>query len=570
MMKLDAKKVEILFLSIILALCSIVYELLLSNTLAIVTSNYIWWQAMTIGVYIGGLGLGAFRSQSISETYSGLLKTELALSFLGALSVIWVYLWHSGLKYYDTLIYFTNGDFYSSAYVTSMVGAKILFFVIVQSLVFFIGFFSGFEIPLLMRMRALDTEMNEEQEHFILGVSYLGTLVGTLCFAYVFLPKLDVLKTSIFISFLNLLVCLYMLLKYVRIKQFKYGSIIVTIFILIATLALNEKMIIQRYLKFFYYHQDFFAKLNVDFKTSLRNLDKFKDIERFKSPYQYIDIMKVYYRTDIKDENPTMMTLDHRFQFSTNTEAYYHQAFAHVPLALNGKPVKNIAVLGGGDGLLIRELLRHKEIESIRIIELDPMVVQFAKTRFSYLNKHSYDDPRVHLEINDAFYILRNSDQKYDAIYIDFPYPNNYDLAKLFSVEFYKYVFMALRDDGFVAFDAPIYKKADVKIAEGGLDLISNFNENHFEANSILISTVYYAGFRTIFPYVISRESFMFLKKAPGGAGHENLMSIDQTLFLPEVYKEIGQLHSYNFPYEISPRFVNSIFKPTIFRGEDP
>jgi len=75
-------RIELLIITALLAFCSIVYELLLSNTLAIVTGNYIWWQALTIGVYIGGLGLGSYFSDLIKDIFKGLVWIELGLAFL--------------------------------------------------------------------------------------------------------------------------------------------------------------------------------------------------------------------------------------------------------------------------------------------------------------------------------------------------------------------------------------------------------------------------------------------------------------------------------------------------------
>ncbi len=565
----NLKNIEIFILCIVLALCSIVYELLLSNTLAIVTSNYIWWQSMTIGIYIGGLGVGAFRSEKISDTYLGLFMTELKLSFLGGISVVIVFLLHAGLKYYDTLIFFANGDFSSMVYNSNMLIAKTCFFIFVQSLVFLIGLYSGYEIPLLMRMRALDTDLNESEEHNVLGLSYVGTLLGTLLFAYYFLPKLDVLKTSVAVAFLNLLVCFYLKIKYVKVKSFGHAFSLGGILAVLVFIGVNNQLILQRFLKFSYYHQDVFAKLNLDLKTSLHNLDKFQDIERYKSDYQYIDFLKVYYKTDVKDDNPYMMALDHRFQFATNTEVYYHHAFAHVPLGIHGRPVKNILVLGGGDGFLLRELLRHPEIEKIKIIELDKTIVNFANTKFKKQNNSSFSDKRVELVLNDAFYILRNSSEKFDAIFIDFPYPNNYDLAKLYSVEFYRYVESALRDDGFIIFDAPVYKKTNSSsLSDNSLNIVNYFNENHYEMNSIILSSVFYAGFKTLFPYMINKEAFVFAKKNAGQVDITQIEKMDMSYLLPEVAKEVRELKNYNFPYKLSKEYQNSIFHPTIIGGE--
>jgi spermidine synthase len=474
------------------------------------------------------------------------------------------------LKYFDTLVFFTNGDFHSAAYSSNVFLAKIFFFFIIQSLVFAIGYFSGYEIPLLIKIQSLISKDKASEEHRVLAFSYLGTLIGTLGFAYYFLPKLDVLKTSVVVSGINLFVCIYIYVKFVQQKEVKYFTSMLLVGSIILSIAIFEKNITQRYLKFFYYHQHLFSKLNVDFEDGLKHLDHFEPIERTKSDYQYIDIMRIYILNDIPDSHPMMMALDHRFQFSTNGEIYYHQAFAHIPMALQGSDVSEVLVLGGGDGFLIRELLKYKKIKKIKIIELDKKIVDLANSRFAYLNKNAFLDPRVELEINDAFYVLRNTNKKYDAIFIDFPHPNNYDLSKLFSIEFYKYVANALNTNGFVAFDAPLYNKTDGRKGEGSLDLISYFNEKHFEANSILASTVFFAGFKTIFPYIINKESFMFMKKEPGAIEYKNLDKIDRSLLLPDIAKEVEEIKSYNFPYEIAPKFINSIFKPVLSRAEDP
>ena len=147
-------KAEVLGITVILAFCSIVYELLLANTLALVTGNYIWWQSLTIGIYIGGLGLGAYFSEKLRDTYKSIINIEIALSFLGAFSVFYVYILHGSYKYMDNLFYYT-GDFQSAFYLQNLFILKFVFFIMIQSLTFVIGLLSGFEIPLMVRISNL-------------------------------------------------------------------------------------------------------------------------------------------------------------------------------------------------------------------------------------------------------------------------------------------------------------------------------------------------------------------------------------------------------------------------------
>ena len=160
-------KFELLLITSILAFCSIVYELLLSNTLAIVTGNYVWWQSLTIGVYIGGLGLGAYFSDRLKDTYKNLIRVELGLSFLGAICVVYVYLFHGTYKYIDSIFFYT-GDFYSAYYLQNAFFLKIVFFLVIQILTLSIGLLSGFEIPLMMKIAEDRLGESEEGEHQIL------------------------------------------------------------------------------------------------------------------------------------------------------------------------------------------------------------------------------------------------------------------------------------------------------------------------------------------------------------------------------------------------------------------
>jgi spermidine synthase len=558
-------KAEILILTSILAFCSIVYELLLANTLGIITGNYVWWQSLTIGVYIGGLGLGAYFSNRLKDTYLNLINVEVALSFLGALSVFYVYVFHGIYKYLDSIYYFTS-DYNASIYLQNIFVAKIMFFIIVQILTLAIGVLSGFEIPLMMKMAELRLGTSEDNEYRIFGINYIGTLIGSVLFAYLLLPEFDVIKTSAIVAFINLLVCLYFLIKYLPSKIKKYAPVLVGVLAIIVLIGVSEKEITQRYLKIFYYMPRILSQNNGDLDDAFRRIDQLPKVERMKSLYQYVDIFDYPIHKNGTKENATILTLDTNFQFNTATEFYYHQAFAHVSIAMNKVVPKKILLLGGGDGLLLRELIKYKEIESIHFIELDGKMFDLARTRFAKLNEHSLSDPRVKAEINDGFYYLRNSHEKYDAIFIDFPYPNSYDLSRLYSIEFYTYVKKALNPDGFVVLDAPFSDKPTTNKdrIEGRAIVAETFNDVQIRNNSIIASTFYYAGFKTIFPYRVSEESFLFLKTDSGDIDFNFMDSTDLSKLNPETIREMHLIKDQNFPYKIANKYINSIFKPLL------
>ncbi len=278
-------KLEILIVTIILAFCSIVYELLLANTLAIVTGNYIWWQSLTIGIYIGGLGLGAYWSDKLKDVYKSIINIEIALSFLGVCSVVYVYFLHGSYKYMDNLFYYT-GDFRSSVYLQNLFVLKFVFFGMVQLLTFLIGLFSGFEIPLMVRIAEDRLGEETDNEYQIFGINYIGTLVGTTFFAYLLLPKLDVIKTSVVVALLNLAVCIYFIVRYLKINKKRYFVSSACVLVLGLLIGFNERAITQTYLKVFYYMPKILTQNNKDIEDLYKKIERLPDIERSKSLYQ--------------------------------------------------------------------------------------------------------------------------------------------------------------------------------------------------------------------------------------------------------------------------------------------
>jgi spermidine synthase len=123
-------------------------------------------------------------------------------------------------------------------------------------------------------------------------------------------------------------------------------------------------------------------------------------------------------------------------QFSSVDEYRYHESLVHPALA--GKHDR-VLVLGGGDGLAMREVLKYPDVREAVEVELDPSVLRLARDNpdIAALNQHSLDDPRVRVVNADAFTWLRDAEERFDAVIIDMPDPDSTSTAKLYSVEFY-------------------------------------------------------------------------------------------------------------------------------------
>jgi len=141
--------------------------------------------------------------------------------------------------------------------------------------------------------------------------------------------------------------------------------------------------------------------------------------------------------------------LNGNLQFSSRDEYRYHEALVHPIMAAIDRP-QHVLVLGGGDGLAVRELLKYPSVETITLVDLDPEMTQlFSRSPFlSRLNGGSLRSPKVQVVNADAFVWLKDAQASYDAIIVDFPDPSNYSIGKLFSLTFYRRLSEVLAPNG--------------------------------------------------------------------------------------------------------------------------
>ena len=149
--------------------------------------------------------------------------------------------------------------------------------------------------------------------------------------------------------------------------------------------------------------------------------------------YQKIIITKA---SNFKDHR---MFIDGSIQFSSKDEHRYHEYLVH-PIMSLGKKTNNILILGGGDGLALRELIKYSDIKLIHLVDIDEEIINISKSFnvLRRLNKDSLNDKRVKIFNMDAFSFLNREGIKYDIIIIDLPDPHNEALSKLYSKEFYR------------------------------------------------------------------------------------------------------------------------------------
>lgn len=348
-----------------------------------------------------------------------------------------------------------------------------------------------------------------------------------------------------------------------------------------------------------------YYKLNKNTKDTLR-FDLIKELRiKFDEKYRekfctildeigFIDVEKNALPDDL------WLFLNGKYQFFSLVDEIYHEWFVHVPIICTQVP-KHALILGGGDGMVARELLKYKNIESITQIELDSKMIEISKNHplMLKMNDGSFNNPRLNLIQGDAFSHLKYNNKKYDAIYIDFPNPDDFNLSILYSVEFYTLVRHRLTDIGFAVFDSP-----------GGVD-VNEMDEN--DENDENYFTIYYntlktAGYKTIIPFFtilendnpelvkMRREKMSKLKDEEsmyvppnlwehwmdeiGNIEQSFIMITNRKGFINREFRDdaiklhilnekrfklaISKYSTINYDDMVNPKLANSIFKPTL------
>ncbi|MBU1534849.1 hypothetical protein KKF84_05985, partial [Myxococcota bacterium] len=240
--------------------------------------------------------------------------------------------------------------------------------------------------------------------------------------------------------------------------------------------------------------------------------------------------------------------LNGNIQFSSYDEYRYHEALIH-PLFSSLHRRERVLVLGGGDGLALREIFKYDDVRSVDLVDLDPAVVQLAKTNphLKRLNKSSFHDRRVTYHAMDAWLFMRENTKKYDAVVVDLPDPSNENLMKLYSRQFYQLIARGISADGGVVIQSTS----------------PYFNRRSFWS---VVKTVKAAGLRVtpLHAHVPSFGEWGYVL-----AAHFNLPFKATTIAVPTRYVTTGLLPSlFHFPKDIGPVdvAVSTIDQPVIMK----
>ena len=270
-------------LSFILSGCSLLYELLIAQTLSLIAGNMVIWYSLTVGTYLAAMGMGAilYGSAERFRDWGRLYRVEIMLSLIGASAVILLNIAHS-LHLFQVA---RGGGLWST----------VSFFGLWFTVTFLVGILTGMELPLLINL-GNELAAGPKVTNRVLGWDYIGALAGGITFPLFLVPFLELHTIGFIIAAINLLVAFYILRRFLyrtpRIMLKTAGSIAFGVVLLLAYFAAPH--IEQFFLKKYYYYQDSAISLS----ALLDPMNHMPLVYRESSPYQKIDIVHVPDRYD--------------------------------------------------------------------------------------------------------------------------------------------------------------------------------------------------------------------------------------------------------------------------------
>lgn len=406
-------RTPLLFLNVfIIATCGLIYELLAGTLASYVLGDSVTQFSIIIGLYLFAMGVGSWLSRFIENNLAErFIDVELAVAILGGVSAPLLFLSFAALSYFSLVLY---------------------------GVVLGIGILVGLEIPLLMRILKDELDFKELIAR-VLALDYVGALVASLLFPILLVPTLGLVRTSLTFGILNGAVGLWgtwllgPLLKPNKILILRIKAVIV-ISILAIGMIKSESL------------------------TNLAESELFPDAIVFARSSQYQRIVVT------RGRNGFSLFLNGNLQFSSFDEYRYHEALVHPAFAVLERPPKRVLVLGGGDGLAAREILKHDSVKKLVLVDLDPEITALAVKLplLAELNRGSLKDKRVEVINADAFVWLdQNKTEPFDLAVLDFPDPNNFALGKLYSTRFYRLLRTKLKPEASVVIQStsPLYAR---------------------------------------------------------------------------------------------------------------
>lgn len=368
----------------LVATCGLVYELIAGALASYLLGDSILQFSTIIGSYLFAMGVGSYLARYVNR---GLLvvfvQVQVLIGLLGGCSAALLFMVFSYGMGFRPVLY---------------------------GLVFLIGMLVGLEIPLILRILKEHLPFRDLVSQ-VLALDYVGALAASVLFPLFLVPHLGLIRTSFLFGCVNVVVALAFAHRFQH--EGKWGAMIGQGFLV---LLINAAGLLG---------SDHITKWAED------GLYPAPLVFSEQTPYQRIAITN--------DRFETRLYLNGNLQFSTFDEYRYHEGLV-VPALMASPDPRRVLVLGGGDGLAVRLLLKDPRVQSITLVELDEGMISLFRDHqeLARLNDRALSDPRVKVVEQDAFRWLEQEKGVFDVALVDFPDPSNYAVGKLYTDHFYR------------------------------------------------------------------------------------------------------------------------------------
>jgi spermidine synthase len=390
----------------VVAVCGLIYELIAASLSSYLLGNSVTQFSLVIGIFLTAMGLGSYLTRFLEKNLAdAFVAIQIAIGLAGGLSAAVL------LAAFSTL----------PTYLPFLIGVLAI-----------TGTFVGMEIPILIRILRSQEALRVTVSN-VLALDYVGALVASCAFPLLLVPHLGLLRTSFIFGLINVAVAgvaLRVMGSMLRRKRLLKVLAGFSAIVLAAGLAGSGA----------------FASLT----ETLLYQDNI--VLARQTPYQRIVVTRWH--------NDTRLFIDGNLQFSSVDEHRYHEALVH-PAMTATRGARRVLILGGGDGMAAREVLKYPQIESIDLVDLDAEMIRLFRERptLSELSHNALLNEKLKVHVQDGAKFLEQSDRSWDVIFLDLPDPNNLSLARLYTKSFYKLLSQHLNVNGIAVTQAtsPFY-----------------------------------------------------------------------------------------------------------------
>lgn len=468
------------FLPILLAFCmfstgasGLVNQYVLATLTTYILGNSIEQFSIVIACMMLMMGVSGFVQSKMSDRHllEKFIGVEILMALLGGFAPLAIYAAFGYLEHNFQLVHY--------------------FFVLS------VGFLIGFEIPLVMRIIDLHKVTLKTNLTIVYAMDYIGAFIGAIIWVKYLLKHYPLTEISFIVAGFNFVVAAFTILYFLNSKLIKNSALNITILLLTAGVLMYGYM------------------NNRDISNLLEQ--RFYDhpiIHKETTKYQHIVI------THNKSLNDTRLYINGNTQFSSLDEARYHDFLVH-PLMAAAKSTDHVLILGGGDGLALREVNKYPHVQSITLVDLDPAMVKLASSHkiLTELNRKAFANAKISvksMQLNEpgsqigVYFVEDQQTQEtpeyvasisvynidadqflkrepltpWDVVIIDLPDPSSIELSKLYSKQFYRSLRRNLADDAVISIQSTSpYHAKEAYLAIGATLEAAGFNTLPYRQN---------------------------------------------------------------------------------------